>query len=191
MIIRIWTIKIPIFDVSTFFLDGHTENGRFDPFLHRNANGNMSHLKEQKKCYRISIVSEDRGGGAYRSTIHPRLIKLGHLIPLPKPNKPKGPVKNLRPVILLSVLRKILAIIVVGRTFDRLRKVISISQAAYSPGRSNTELVFTFKILAEKAICAQDFTLYLLMLNMSRAFDTIYQCIILKDLSELSLTNYT
>ena len=76
MIIRIWAKKIPIFDVLTFFLDGHTENGWFDPFLHRNANGNMSHLKEQKKCYRIRIVSEDRGGGAYRATIHPRLSVL-------------------------------------------------------------------------------------------------------------------
>ena len=69
-------MKIPIYDVSTFFLDGHIENGRFDPFLHRNANGNMSHLKEQKKCYRISIVSEDRGGGAYRATIHPWLLRM-------------------------------------------------------------------------------------------------------------------
>ena len=49
VIIRIWAMKIPNYDVSTFFLDGHIENGRFDPFLHRNANGNMSHLKEQKK----------------------------------------------------------------------------------------------------------------------------------------------
>ena len=69
-------MKIPIFDVSTFFHGGHIENGQFDPFLHQNAAGNTSHLKEQKKCYRISIVSEDRGGGAYRATIHPRLYTL-------------------------------------------------------------------------------------------------------------------
>ena len=85
----------------------------------------------------------------------------------------------------MSVLRKIFAIIVVGGAFDRLRIVISISQAACSPGRSTTELAFTFKILAEKAICAQDFTLYLLMLDMSRAFDTIDRGILLKDLSEI------
>ena len=70
-------MKIPIFDFSTFFHGGHIENSRFDPFIHQNATGNTSHLKEQKKCYRISIVSEDRGGGggggAYRANIHPRL----------------------------------------------------------------------------------------------------------------------
>ena len=69
-------MKIPIFDVSTFFHGALIENGRFDLFLHWNATGNTSHLKEQKKCYRISIVSEDRGGGAYRATIHPRLSYL-------------------------------------------------------------------------------------------------------------------
>ena len=67
-------MNIPIFDVLTFFHGGHIENGRFDSFLHQSATGNTSHLKEQKKCYRISIVSEDHGGGAYRATIHPRLI---------------------------------------------------------------------------------------------------------------------
>ena len=41
----------------------------------------------------------------------PLELSLGQLIPLPKPGKPKGPVKNLRPVILLSILRKILTII--------------------------------------------------------------------------------
>ena len=116
---------------------------------------------------------------------YPEELKLGQLIPLPKPNKPKGPAKNLRPIILLSVLRKILAIIVVGRTFDRIRNSISTSQAAYSPGRSTTELVFAFKILTEKAICAEDYTIYLLMLDMSRAFDTIDRGTLLQDLSEI------
>ena len=50
---------------------------------------------------------------------------------------------------------------------------------------STTEVVFTFKILAEKVICAQYFTLYLLMLDMSRALDTIDRGIPLKDLCEI------
>jgi len=51
-------------------------------------------------------------------------LSLGKLIPLPKPGKPKGPVKNLRPIILLSILRKILAIIVINRTFNIIRSEI-------------------------------------------------------------------
>ena len=112
-------------------------------------------------------------------------ISLGHLVPLPKPGKPKGPVKNLRPIILLSVLRKVLAIIIVNRTFETIRKEIKVTQAAYSPGRSTTELVFTFKTLIEQAVCAEDLTVHLLLLDMSRAFDTIDRGILLNDLKEI------
>ncbi len=140
----------------------------------------IKHSPEIVQQHIANILNKAAETGEY-----PNELKLGQLIPLPKPNKPKGPVKNLRPIILLSVLRKILAIIVVNRTFDRIRKNISVSQAAYSPGRSTTELVFAFKTLAEKAICAEDYTVYLLMLDMSRAFDTIDRGILLKDLSDI------
>ena len=115
----------------------------------------------------------------------PLELSLGQLIPLPKPGKPKGPVKNLRPIILLSILRKILAIIVIKRTFETIRNEISITQAAYSPGRSTTELVFTFRVLIEQAVCAEDLNIHILLLDMSRAFDTIDRGILLNDLKEL------
>ena len=115
----------------------------------------------------------------------PKELSLGLLIPLPKPNKPKGPVKNLRPIILLSILRKILAIITINRTFDIIRKEIKNSQAAYSPGRSTTELVFTFKTLIEQAVCSEDLTIHLILLDMSRAFDTIERGVLLEDLKEI------
>ena len=39
----------------------------------------------------------------------------GVLVPLPKPGKPQGPPVNLGPIILLSILRKILAICIIKR----------------------------------------------------------------------------
>jgi len=59
-------------------------------------------------------------------------VKEGILIPLPKPNKSKGPVGNLRPIILLSMIRKILAIIMISlrRTVDKMNREIPITQAA-------------------------------------------------------------
>ena len=46
----------------------------------------------------------------------PEEIVQGILVPLPKPGKPRGPPANLRPVVLLKILRKILAICMIERT---------------------------------------------------------------------------
>ena len=50
---------------------------------------------------------------------------------------------------------------------------IPISQAAYQSGQSTTEQVFAVKILPEKAITSENYNIFLLMLDMSKAFDTV------------------
>ena len=55
----------------------------------------------------------------------------------------------------------------------------------YSAGRSTTELVFAFKLLAEKAITSSDYELSILMLDMSKAFDTIQRGTLFEDLKEI------
>lgn len=49
---------------------------------------------------------------------------------------------------------------------------IPTTQAAYRRGRSTTEQVFTLKILVGKAITSTDYTAQLLLMDMSKAFDT-------------------
>ena len=110
-------------------------------------------------------------------------LTLGLLNALQKPGKPKGPIPNLRPVIILSMLRKILAICMKKRIGDRLDNIIPPTQAAYRRGRSTTEHVFAAKILAEKAITSKDHPIYILMLDMSKAFDTVNRQMLLDDLS--------
>ena len=103
---------------------------------------------------------------------YPNELKVGILSPLPKPGKAKGPPENLRPIILLSIIRKILTISMMRRTWDRVQHLIPLSQAAYQAGRSTTEQVYAVKTLAEKAITSNDYTVHILMLDMSKAFDT-------------------
>ena len=110
---------------------------------------------------------------------------LGLLRPLQKPGKSKGPTENLRPIILLSVLRKILTICLIQRTWERLKNHIPPDQAAYQPGRGTTEQVFAIKILAEKAIISQDYQIHLLLLDMSKAFDTVNRKMLLEELQEV------
>ena len=112
-------------------------------------------------------------------------LVLGLLRPLQKPGKAKGPPENLRPIILLFVLRKILTICLIDRTWDCLKQHIPPDQAAYQPGRGTTEQVFAIKILAEKAIISQDYNIYLLLLDMSKAFDTVNRKILFEELQEI------
>ena len=114
-------------------------------------------------CEQIAeIFNETAETGEY-----PSEIKEGILIPLPKPGKKPGPPGHLRPIILLSVIRKILVICMIKRSNDKLLTKIPNTQAAFQQGRRTTEQVFSFKILAEKAISSEDYTITFLLLDMS------------------------
>ena len=102
----------------------------------------------------------------------------GLLCPLQKPGKKKGPPKNRRPIIL----RKNLTIALFNRIWDRLATKIPKTQAAYQKGRSTTEQVLALKILIEKALTSIDYNVYLLLLDMSKAFDTVNRRILLTHL---------
>ena len=117
-------------------------------------------------------------GDAPLSLVH------GLLHPVQKPGKKKGPPENLRPIILLSILRKILTIALLNRIWDRLATRIPKSQAAYQRGRSTTEQVLALKILIDKALISNDYDIYILLLDMSKAFDTVNRRTLLKDLQE-------
>ena len=109
------------------------------------------------------------------------------LTPLPKPGKKKGPPDNLRPITLLSVLGKLLTICLMTRTWDRLKIRIPVDQASFHEGRSTTEQIFSIKLLAEKAITSSDYKIYILLLNMSKAFDTVNRNKLFETLEEILL----
>ena len=115
----------------------------------------------------------------------PEEIHKGILVPFQKPGKPKGPCENLRPIILLSVIRKILSICMIRRTTEKLETIIPLSQAAYRSGRSTTEHVFALKMLIEKAMNSQDYNIFVTLFDMSKAFDTIRRPQLIKDLSKI------
>ena len=61
----------------------------------------------------------------------------------------------------------------IKRCWTRLKSQIPKDQAAYRPGMSTTEQVFSLKMHAEKAITTNNYTIFILMLDMSKAFDSI------------------
>ena len=73
------------------------------------------------------------------------------------------------------------------RINDKIDDNIPNSQAAYRGGRSTTGQVFTIKLMAEKAITSSNYTVMLLMMDMSKAFDSIHRALILEDLRSILL----
>ena len=102
-------------------------------------------------------------------------IKTGtsELVPLQKPPpKKKGPVKNLRPINLLLVIRKVLSKIALGRSKKQIGKHLSHSQSAYREFRCTTDIIWAYRWIIAKT---QDYkiTIYITGIDMSSAFDTI------------------
>ena len=95
------------------------------------------------------------------------------LLPIPKPNKQKGSLKNLRPINLLNAIRKLLSNIALGRIQKKADNYISPCQSAYRRGRSTSDAVWVHRFIAAKAQSYKDLQVNIIGIDMSCAFDTI------------------
>ena len=89
------------------------------------------------------------------------------------------------PIVLLSIMRKILVIILIDRTWNRMKGAIPNSQAAHQQRRSNTEQVFTLKVMIEKAISTDNYNIWIALLDMSKAFDSVSRNKLSESLEEI------
>ena len=69
--------------------------------------------------------------------------------------------------------------------FDKLDGEIPPTQAAYRADRSTTEHVFAAKVLVEKAITSANYPIHLLMIDMSKAFNTINRTTLMQELAKV------
>ena len=67
----------------------------------------------------------------------------GTLVPCQKPGKTVGPPGHLRPIVLLTSLRKTLSIIKLGRISSKVSEYLSPTQSGFSAGRSTATLVWS------------------------------------------------
>ena len=106
---------------------------------------------------------------------HVETINVGKSIlqPIPKPGKTEGPKKNLRPINLLNVIRKVLSLITLKRINEATNNHIQHSQAAYRANRSTTDVVWAHRFICAKVQLYKDIEVNVLGIDMSSAFDTI------------------
>ena len=91
---------------------------------------------------------------------------------LQKPGKPVGPLTSVRPIVLLSALRKTLSFMVLSRIATKVDNFLSPSQSGFRRGRSTADVVFGYRWLCTKSQ-RQRITIEFLCIDLSRAFDTI------------------
>ena len=73
----------------------------------------------------------------------------------------------------------------IKRIRNRLDAEIPTSQAAYRKGRSTTEHIFSPKMIIERTISARKEAVHLLLLDISKAFDSIRRETLIKDLESV------
>ncbi|GFR59623.1 LINE-1 retrotransposable element ORF2 protein [Elysia marginata] len=111
-------------------------------------------------------------------------INAGELIAIPKPGKPKGPPKNLRPITLLNTIRKVLSKITLERIRPHVEQYLSHSQSGFRPNRSTSDVAWTHKWLAAK-VNVENIAIKIAEIDKSAAFDTINRETLLKILEDI------
>ena len=118
---------------------------------------------------------------------HKDVINVGRSIlqPIPKPGKPEGPRKNLRPINLLNVIRKVLSLITLNRIKEKVDEHVKHTQAAYRPNRSTTDIIWAHRFICSKVQLYQDTEIIIIGIDMSSAFDTIDRGKLMQELETL------
>ena len=109
---------------------------------------------------------------SFKKNIHIEAIGAGILTPFAKPDKPRGPMKSIRPLTLLNVSRKVLSLIVLNRIEPAVDNFTGPFQAAYKAGRSCADLVWAQNMLIS-VVMRKEFEWSKLSIDMSAAFNTI------------------
>ena len=110
-------------------------------------------------------------------------IGQANITPLQKPNKPIGPVKNLRPLTLSNSVRKILSMATLKRIEAKVNAFTGPWQCAYKQGRSCADIVWCQRVMLS-VVQRKRWEYHRMGIDMSSAFDTIRRSTILDLLVE-------
>ena len=113
------------------------------------------------------ILSRCRSSRDFSSVVGP-----GVLIPLAKPNKPRGPLTSLRPIVLLNTIRKVFSLVKLARISTVVSEFLGPTSSGFRAARGTSDVVLTQRWLSAKSQ-RYVWECHALGLDMSKAFDTI------------------
>ena len=99
-------------------------------------------------------------------------MRQGNIVLIPKDNKPKRFIKNLRPISLLSTTYKIVSTCIANRMKDVLPQIIGKTQNAFLKGRN---INMTYRFVYDTIVYTQENNIpgMLLSIDFEKAFDSI------------------
>ena len=130
----------------------------------------------------------------------PREWKTGHIIPIPKPNKPLDEIESFRPITLTSHVAKIIERMVAHRVLHMIDGKINPAQFGFQKGKSTSDALASLVEYIQTAMDTwippkvntepkSQFVVSVLI-DFSKAFDTIAHSVIIDELYELGVGEY-
>jgi hypothetical protein len=93
-------------------------------------------------------------------------------------------LSNVRPIVIVSIIRKVFATVTLNRVYLKLSVFVSPNQSGFQRGRSTADIVWLYRWL--DAMCQRyAFVVEMLGIDMSKAFDSISRELLLQVLSNL------
>ena len=109
-------------------------------------------------------------------------LTAGYLYALNKPGKIRT-AENTRPLVFLSITRKVLSNIVLSRISGKANSFLSLSQHAYRSSRSTTEVAMTAQWLSATSERYAE-KIHIMGIDLSKAFDCVDRIILMNTLEE-------
>ena len=136
----------------------------------RITNSMIKSLHPSYKDELFSIYSQSLATGDV-----PKLFKIGHVIPIIKPNKPKEDCASYRPITLLSCLGKFLEKIIQRRLehFVETNNILQTNQCGFRPGKETCDILLQLKDNIYDAIQQKKY-LACMYVDLEGAFDVVW-----------------
>lgn len=119
----------------------------------------------------------------------PECWKESILCPLPKPGLDGRNMKNTRPISLTQVLARLFASILSRRLLAFATPRLHPAQAAFLHGRSTLEHIMAIRMCVEHASERKDNPIFIGLLDVAKAYDTVPWCKLLSELHDFGLNN--